>query len=214
MQVALFDLDGVIIDTEPLYSEFWKGIGEIYFPNDKDFALKLKGQTLTDIYEHFFKENIVAQSEIRHRLSVFESTMPFPYIEGAIDYVKFLKQQGVPTAIVTSSDKYKMERLYSAHPDFHQLFNIILTAEDSFRSKPAPDCYINAAKCLGVTPKACVVFEDSLNGLKAARDSGAYVVGVATSLCREEIASLCDMSICNFSSDERQKSCIDRLFSN
>ena len=54
MKAALFDLDGVIIDTEPQYTEYWRSVGRKYFPDDKDFALKLKGQTLTCIFDKYF----------------------------------------------------------------------------------------------------------------------------------------------------------------
>ena len=91
-----------------------------------------------------------------------------------------------------------MENVYARHPGFKETFDRIFTGEDFPRSKPAPDCYLLGMKTFGATAASTVIFEDSYTGLKAARDSGGFVVGLATTNTREDIAPLADKVIDNF----------------
>ena len=194
---VLFDLDGVIVDTEGQYSLFWKQIGEEYMPGMPDFALAIKGRTLTQIYDTYFPD-AADRAAITERLNAFERQMDFPYIAGAREFLEALQAQGVPTAIATSSNCDKMACLYARHPEIKNLVTAVLTAEDARRSKPAPDCYLAAAERLGADISKCIVFEDSPNGLAAGRASGAFVIGVSTSLAAAEIEPLCDAYIEDF----------------
>ena len=194
---VLFDLDGVIVDTEGQYSLFWKQIGEEYMPGMPDFALAIKGRTLTQIYDTYFPD-AADHAAITERLNAFERQMDFPYIAGAREFLEALQAQGVPTAIATSSNCDKMACLYARHPEIKNLVTTVLTAEDARRSKPAPDCYLAAAERLGADISNCIVFEDSPNGLAAGRASGAFVIGVCTSLAATEIEPLCDAYIEDF----------------
>ena len=194
---VLFDLDGVIVDTEGQYSLFWKQIGEEYMPGMPDFALAIKGRTLTQIYDTYFPD-AADRAAITERLNAFERQMDYPYIAGAREFLEALQAQGVPTAIATSSNCDKMACLYARHPEIKNLVTAVLTAEDARRSKPAPDCYLAAAERLGADISSCIVFEDSPNGLAAGRASGAFVIGVCTSLAATEIEPLCDAYIDDF----------------
>lgn len=197
LHAALFDLDGVIVDTEPGYTQLWAAIGARFCPQVPDLAHKIKGQTLPLIFGTYFPDEEV-QSLIRQELTRFEQSMDFPFIPGVIDFLTSLQHQGVPTAIVTSSDRSKMEALYRHHPQLSSLFSAILTAEDCQRSKPAPDGYLEAARRLKTDAAQCVVFEDSRGGLQAARAAGAHVVALATTLPRETVAPLADSVITDF----------------
>lgn len=200
---VLFDLDGVIVDTEGQYSLFWKQIGEEYMPSVPDFALAIKGRTLTQIYDTYFPD-AADRAAITERLNAFERQMDFPYIAGAREFLEALQAQGVPTAIATSSNCDKMACLYARHPEIKNLITAVLTAEDARRSKPAPDCYLAAAERLGADISNCIVFEDSPSGLAAGRASGAFVIGVCTSLEATEIEPLCDMYIEDFTIFSKQ----------
>ena len=200
---VLFDLDGVIVDTEGQYSLFWKQIGEEYMPGMPDFALAIKGRTLTQIYDTYFPD-AADRAAITERLNAFERQMDFPYIAGAREFLEALQAQGVPTAIATSSNCDKMACLYARHPEIKNLVTAVLTAEDARRSKPAPDCYLAAAERLGADISKCIVFEDSPNGLAAGRASGAFVIGVCTSLAATEIEPLCDAYIEDFTIFSKQ----------
>lgn len=199
---ALFDLDGVIVDTEPSYTEFWEVIGKDYFPDNPRFAASIKGQTLTHILNDCFPGDLNRQAEVKKRLDEHQRTMKYPLIAGAMDFIDCLRNKGIGVAVVTSSDCAKMNNLYLAHPGFKEKFDRIFTAEDALRSKPSPDCYISAAHSFGLNAEACVVFEDSFNGLKAGRASGAKVVGLTTSNPASEIAEYCDVVVADFSQSD------------
>ena len=193
MKAALFDLDGVVFDTEPQYTVFWGQQCRTYHPEHPGLEHEIKGQTLVQIYDAWFSGPLTSeQAVITERLNQFEQQMHYDYIAGFVDFVASLHQQGVKTAVVTSSNQPKMEAVYQSHPEFRELFDAILTSEDFERSKPDPDCYLKAAARLGVTPEESVVFEDSFNGLKSGRAAGMYVVGLATTNSAEAIAPLCD----------------------
>ena len=128
----------------------------------------------------------------------FEREMDFPYIKGAVTFVRALREAKIPVAVVTSSDNKKMQSLFKCHPELPELFDRIFTAEDARRSKPAPDCYIDAARALGGDAQDAVVFEDSISGLQAGRNSGALVVGLTTTNSAKVIEPLCDKVINDF----------------
>lgn len=188
---ALFDLDGVLVDTEGQYTRFWTAIGQHDFPGHPNFATSIKGQTLVQIFCKYYKSDAPRQKQITTELSIFEEQMDFPLIAGAVDFIAALRESGVCTAVVTSSNKVKMASLYRRQPCFSNLFDHIFTAEDAGRSKPAPDCYIHAARFFGLNPRDCFVFEDSLNGLCAGYDSGATVIGLTTTNNEESVRPFC-----------------------
>ncbi len=198
MEAALFDLDGVLVDTESQYTDFWIRVGKVYYPDDPDFAVRIKGQALENIFSQYFPDSPDVQKQLREDLSAFEARMNYTFMPGAGAFVRALRREGVRTAVVTSSDRWKMAQLLKQHPGFDDLFDRLFTAEDAERSKPAPDCYLNAMSFFGTAPEACVVFEDSLNGLKAARASGAAVVGLSTTLPQETVAQYSDYVMADF----------------
>lgn len=193
MQAVLFDLDGVLIDTETQYSLFWQNIGKLYFPQQLDFAASIKGQSLKQIFDEHFAHQAAAQNDICQRLEAFERDMAYPYFPGTRELAAQLRSKAIPTAIVTSSNQAKMERVYEEHPELPTWFDRIFTAEDSSRSKPAPDCYLHAAQALGVSPQRCLVVEDSLNGLRAGRAAGAITLGIASSLSCAELTPFANL---------------------
>ena len=196
MKAALFDLDGVVFDTEPQYTVFWGQQCREFHPEHPGLEQEIKGQTLVQIYDAWFAGPLEPQQAvITERLNRFEQQMNYDYIAGFVDYITSLRQQGVKTAVVTSSNQPKMQAVYQAHPEFLEMFDAILTSEDFERSKPDPDCYLKAAARLGVNKEDCVVFEDSFNGLKSGRAAGMFVYGLATTNTAEAIAPLCDKVI-------------------
>lgn len=202
---ALFDLDGVIVDTEPQYTRFWTEVGRRLFPDIPDFAQRIKGHTLVQIFDEYLPGDTARQAALTEELVRFEQEMDYPLVPGALRFVRELTAAGIPTAVVTSSNKGKMACLYRARPELPRLFTRIFTAEDAPASKPAPDCYIAAAHRLGFEPEQCFVFEDSISGLKAGMASGATVIGLTTSNTAERIKGLCHRSIRDFQGFDLQE---------
>jgi HAD superfamily hydrolase (TIGR01509 family) len=116
-----------------------------------------------------------------------------------------LRQHGVKTAVVTSSNMPKMESVFRVRPEFKSLFDAILTSEDFAESKPSPDCYLKGAERFGVSPDECVVLEDSINGLKSGRAAGMYVVGLTTTNTKENIEALSNIQIKDYQDINYQK---------
>ena len=193
IQGVLFDLDGVLLDSEGQYSIFWRAMDERFPTGVEDFSNYIKGFHLARILGYFANDEI--REQIVQALVEFEKNMRFEFFPGAIALVKRLRDMGIPMAIVTSSDHKKMQALFSQHPEFPALFDTIITGDMVTRAKPDPDCFLLGAQRLGVDIKDCVVFEDSRNGLIAARASGARVIGIATTLSADIVASLSDLTI-------------------
>lgn len=184
--IALFDLDGVVIDTERQYTGFWHEIGVKYL-NISDFEKRIKGQTLAYIYDTYFRAMEREQQEVTELLNRFEQSMTYDYVPGVQTFITDLRNHGVKTAVVTSSNLKKMESLYLIRPELKSLFDAIFTAEDFARSKPHPDCFLLGMSSFGADAECSYVFEDSFNGLKAALASGATVVGLTTTNPRKDI---------------------------
>ena len=197
--IALFDFDGVLMDTETQYSRFWDETGRKYL-NIEGFGSVIKGQTLKQIFgKHFAAFSERELRTIEDSLNEYESQMSYEFIPGAREFLLELKNAGVPTAIVTSSNDMKMSQVYRVHPQLHTMVDAILTSEHFSKSKPDPECFVKGIETLGGSPDATVVFEDSIHGITAGRGAGAYVVGLATTNKREVIEPLCDMVIADFS---------------
>ena len=198
-KAALFDLDGVVFETEPQYTVFWGMICRQYHPEHPGLEHEIKGSTLTQIYDRWFSGPLASErASITARLDDYEQQMHYDYITGFEALVADLHRHGVKTAVVTSSNIPKMESVYRYQPRFKELFDAILTSEDFSRSKPDPDCYLKAAARFNVSPEECIVFEDSFNGLKSGRAAGMRVVGLATTNSAEAIAPYSDIQISDY----------------
>ena len=205
--VALFDFDGVISDTEGLYTEFWNAEGMKYF-SDKDFGMKIKGQTLKHLSKYFSSEAEFEQ--VIRDIDDFERSMPYDFIPGVWEFLCELKAAGIPTAIVTSSNDKKMENVWRAHPELKEMVTAVLTSNDFTASKPDPECFLKAMEVLGGSPERSIVFEDSIHGIQAGKNSGAFVVGLSTTFPKEMIEDNCHLVIPDFK-DLKIESLLNKL---
>lgn len=191
-KAALFDLDGVLIDSETLYTQFWQRVGEIHHLPSPTFAYDIKGTTLKDILETHFSDPEV-RKDVDRLLHEFENEVVYPIFHGALEFVDTLRARGVVTVIVTSSDEKKMHFLSRQHPDFLPHFDAVVTAADVSRSKPDPEPYIIGARKAAADPRECLVFEDSFQGLESGRRAGCRVIGLSTTNPADAIRPLCDI---------------------
>lgn len=191
---ALFDLDGVIIDSESAYSEIWKRI-ESHFPTGiENFEKVIKGTTLEYILDTYFSDPEV-RPKVEKMLLEEENKMVYHYCEGAEELLKMLKSRDVPMALVTSSNSFKMEHLYKCLPELKDMFDFIVVGEMVSHSKPDPEGYLLASSKIDVEPSRCVVFEDSLQGVKAGKAAGAYVIGDVGTLPAETLRPFADQLV-------------------
>ena len=186
MKGVLFELDGVLIDSETLYTEFWSNAEKKYPTGVEDFAYVIKGNNLAKILSTYFPDKEV-QADLLRMIDEFERNMQYHIFPGAMELVNSLNQQNIPCAIVTSSDISKMDKLAMQHPDFLNHFNAMVTGNMVSKSKPDPECFLRGAEMIGVDIKDCVVCEDSPSGILAGLNSGAKVIAIATTLRRKDI---------------------------
>lgn len=191
---ALFDLDGVLVDTEPVYTGIWTDIEKAFPTGIDDFARVIKGNTLAQILERYFPDPAVSE-KVCAMLDEREEAMAYPLFDGVLDFLATLQEAGIPAAIVTSSNDAKMERLFGREPQLRSFFSALVTDSSVTHSKPHPEPYLVGARMLGVDPAECLVFEDSFAGMASGRAAGATVVGVATTNPRESIAGKADVLV-------------------
>ena len=189
----LFDLDGVLIDSESQYTRIWEEIDEEYPTGVDNFAIRIKGTTLHDILSTYFPEDMHAT--IKAALDEKEGAMTYSYTSGAERLLRSLQERGHGTVLVTSSNLDKMKKLDSQLPELTGYFTDIITGDRVSRSKPDPEGYLLGAGIIKADPRNCVVFEDSLQGVKAGRASGSYVIGVAGTCERTQLSEYAEIVV-------------------
>ena len=197
MRTALFDFDGVIADTEPLYDRYWNEAAERYGLGIPNFADLIKGTTLPDLMAKYFgdRSETFRQTVIQECLA-FEEQMDFPLVPGVIDFIRLLRDNGVQTGLVTSSEDRKMERAYRLL-GIRDLFDTVVTADRITRGKPDPMCYRLAAQDFKRKPEDCLVFEDSFAGIQAGKGAGMRVIALSTTNPAAQLEGKADYVIPN-----------------
>jgi len=190
----LFDLDGVLIDSEKEYTLIWHEINRRFNSGYDDLEYRIKGMTLDNIIATYFPEPSMKE-KITAALYELEEKMKYEWIPGSREFLALLRDKKLPAALITSSNDVKMKHLRDEIPDAESFFDVIVTSDKVTHSKPHPEGYLLAASLLAADPRNCVVFEDSLQGVKAGRNSGAFVVGMTGTLPAETIAPYADIVV-------------------
>lgn len=198
----LFDFDGVIVDTEGEYDKFWMQVAHKYNVVDKNFVRAIKGTTMPYIrnnYLNHLSENEF--DEIVGSMHRFEQEMPISFINGAQEFLRYCKDNEYRIALVTSSNEPKVIRALEliGLTDF---FDTIVTSQSITQGKPHPMCYQLAAQRLNAHPQECIVFEDSFMGIESGQRADMKVVALATTNSREQLMTVVDRVISDFSTKE------------
>ncbi len=198
IDTILFDFDGVIADTEAAYSVFWDRLELEYNLGIENFSSKIKGRILSSILGEFFSGCTQAQiDKIEVDLEEMEINMPFEFIEGAKEFLIYLKELGYNIALVTSSNMPKM-RVALQTLGLENIFEVLVTGDIVKEGKPSPMCYLQAAKFFNKEPEKCLVFEDSINGMKSALNADMSLFALPTTVTAEEIKPYTQNIIKNF----------------
>ena len=182
---ALFDLDGTLLDTEPLYDEAEQKIINLY-GNGKIIDLETK-QQLLGTPAFFNCKFLVEKYQVKLTPSEFEKMRdeflvePFrncKFKKGAKEVVHKCKYDlGLKSAIATGSSRLNFDnKVYKLKEWVNEYIDVVITSDNIKRGKPDPDIFILAAQELGLQPNQCIVFEDGLPGVKAAISAGAKIV--------------------------------------
>ena len=192
----LFDLDGVLIDSETQYTAFWAEIEKIYPTGIPDYPMAIKGTTLSTILENYPDDG--TRQDIIDRIHRFEDIIRYHKYPGVSSFLRDVKAHGIATAIVTSSDNVKMGYLFEQLPGLRPWFDTVIDGTMVSRSKPDPEPYLTGARMLGLEPQQCVVFEDSFQGIASGIAAGCHVIGVTTTFSPEKMKSHVPLTVSGF----------------
>lgn len=182
MNAIIFDMDGVLFDTERLAVRAWDAIGvKMHLGKLGYMVYKTLGRTREESVKIFRQEfgtrfnNDVFQQYYKDYLSAYYAEHPVPMKNGLKELLHFLKENGYKIAVASSSKKEEvMHHLISA--DILSNFDAIVCGDMITQSKPEPDIYLAAAKALQQTPQECFAVEDSRSGLLSAHRAGCKVI--------------------------------------
>jgi sugar-phosphatase len=181
---AVFDLDGTLIDSETRSHASWRHVfATLGLPSDEVLIRSFVGRRGIDVHglqkgrfpEHDPAQLMAAASAHFHG----PHQPPLGPLPGAVELVRKIHADGAPLGLVTSAGRRYAEAGLTAL-GIRELFSVVVAAEDVSVGKPDPQGYLAAARALGVAPADCVVFEDAVAGVQAAKAAGMYCVAVAT----------------------------------
>lgn len=184
MKAVIFDMDGVLIDTEPLNDihmvKFLKKIG---ITIDYDYLQKFRGVHAKYIWGHIIKEfNLTTPideliADVRKSyIEYLTSLNKLESVEGVIQFIEKLKKQNVKLAVASSAYHKRIDILLKICK-LKDFFDVVVSGDHVQHGKPDPEIYLKTAKLLEEDPKDCIVFEDATNGILAAKAAGMKVIG-------------------------------------
>lgn len=184
IKTVIFDMDGVIVDTEPVhhyaYNEHFKQLNIEITP---EIYASFTGNSTKNIFERLkayfnLEQDVQTLVETKRNLfnEAFDKKEDLYLLEGVEDLIKELHQNGMQLVLASSSAKVTINRIFNRF-GLHQYFTYIVSGEDFPKSKPHPAIFEHAV-FLSETPREnCIVIEDSTNGILAAKAAGIYCIG-------------------------------------
>jgi HAD superfamily hydrolase (TIGR01509 family) len=184
---VIFDVDGVLVDSEPLHQRAWKQILEEFGITLSDAQFhRLMGKTTHQILAMYFEQYGIREDlefwsfkkDEVYRSLVHEELKP---LDGVVSLLEFLRSRKVRMGVASSAVRQNVKAaLDCLGPDI--CFDSILSVEDITHPKPNPEIYLKAAQALELPPSDCGVIEDSLPGIQSAKEAGAFVIGITTNV--------------------------------
>ncbi len=190
-EALLLDMDGVVIDSEPLHEEAQRIIfREFKFDVPESVFPSFKGMRETEVFERIVSDHangrgdvdgLVAAKERAYRELLTDLTL----VPGSLTFIRNACQT-YRLALTTSSVRLDQEIVFKKF-ELARYFEVIVTAEDVDEPKPHPQPYLRTAERLSLDPSSCLVVEDSINGVRSAVDAGCTVAGLTTSFGADEL---------------------------
>jgi beta-phosphoglucomutase family hydrolase len=186
-QAVLFDMDGVVVDNMPLHRQIWREFAARHGVSCTESELRaLDGRRAVDIIAALFgagrpDDEVAAMSSEREALYHERlATAELHPVPGVIAYMRALGELGVPRVLATSAVPVNVEAVMK-RLELASCFEAVVTAVDVRHGKPHPEIYLTAAGRVSAEPARCLVVEDALPGVAAAKASGATCLGLMTS---------------------------------
>ncbi len=205
IQTVIFDMDGVIVDTEPVhhfaYNQHFKQLNIEITP---EMYASFTGNSTKNIFEklkaHFnLKEDVTTLVATKRNLfnDAFDHKEDLYLLEGVEDLIKELHTNGIQLVLASSSAHVTINRIFNRF-NLHQYFTHIVSGEDFPKSKPHPAIFQHAAFLSGTPIENCIVIEDSTNGILAAKAAGIYCIGYDSVNSKMQDYSKADKVISHF----------------
>ncbi|WP_158851360.1 HAD family hydrolase [Algibacter sp. L1A34] len=184
LKAAIFDMDGVIINSEPLHhAAYHKMFSDVGANMTSELYESFTGQSTLNVCkqvkDHFnlneSPETLVAIKR-KHYEYIFENDKDFDLIDGVLDLIKNYHANGLTLVLASSASMPSIERIFKRF-DLNQYFKAKLSGADLKASKPHPEIFIKAADASGFKTSECIVIEDSTNGITAANGANIFCVG-------------------------------------
>ena len=199
IKAVIFDMDGVIFDTERLIIDCWKPVAERYGLSDIEAVcyrcIGVKAEVTRATFLEAYGEDFPYEQRQAEVSRIFHERYDggrIPIKPGVTILLPWLKEQGIPVALA-SSTRREIVRQELSDAGLLQYFDQVICGDMVSRSKPAPDIFLKAADELGVNASECCVIEDSYNGILAAHAAGMHPVMVPDLLApAPEIRELCE----------------------
>ena len=187
MKAFIFDKDGVLVETFNIHLKAYKkAFEEIGLNFKEEHLLKNYGRKRKDIIKSFLEENGIVSEELVEKLVKRKEELYREFVEtelkllpGVLDCLKYLKRKGYKIGLASSSSKETIKQFMRVTKT-ESFFDAFTSGDEVKEGKPNPEIFLKCAEKLGVEPKDCVVIEDSVHGVEAAKKAGMKCVAVLT----------------------------------
>ncbi|PYE43255.1 HAD family phosphatase [Paenibacillus barcinonensis] len=205
IQAVIFDMDGVLIDSEPIYFEIERSSfhhfgADVTIQEHHSFVgvtLESMWQQVIDKYQvNTPLEEILVyhQQQVMEQMLAHPGLTPMPGVER---WVQWLHEQRIPIAVASSSPRALID-LIMDKTGLAPYFEVRMTGEEVEHGKPAPDIFIAAAKQIGISPANCLVIEDSRNGVQAAKSASMRCIGYRNPGSGNQNLSQADLQVSSY----------------
>jgi HAD superfamily hydrolase (TIGR01509 family) len=210
-KMVIFDMDGVLIDSEGFY-------GEINYQYFEELGIAVTNEEYesfigisADLMWSYLKEKGKLKQEVsilkngeKERKYKYLTEKPLIPMSGILPLLEKLKKQNYSLSLASSSDRKNIEVIVQKL-DIASYFDYMVSGEEVQNGKPAPDIFLKAATQLNIEPKNCCVIEDSNNGARAAKAAGMQCIGLRSPNSGQQDLSMCDLIIDSFEEDNLKK---------
>ena len=181
VEAVVFDMDGVLVDTEHLWDEVREQLTEEWGGSYTPEAQRAMMGMSSPEWSRYLHEVVglreppeaINAEVVRRMLARYD--VELPVVRGAVEAVRRLAERGLELAVASSSNRQLIDSVLR-RLELERLFAVTVSSEEVARGKPAPDVSLEAARRLGVEPRRCVAVEDSASGIRAAHAAGMHVV--------------------------------------